>query len=350
MEEALNAVKQNEQLLHLTPVKTTGDYAAFSDRLLSATKAISSATAQLIQAKGNPEKVGALAKSIASIVPDLIQATNSVAGTAPNREAGQGVIQSTKALMGELSNLFQAARNATSRNGDTDGEGGNLNNAAKSVSEAVRDLMARLERTSPAQKEISAALQDVRHAVAKLSDSSLVGVGSPLDGITQAAKGLADAVSQLISSRESPEKMSENARKAADNMGLLIDCTKASAATASGPVKQGLETLAKAVQDACGIVANMSSTPNQNEAEKKKIIAAAKNAALATSALVSVARDSAQAMKANDPEDSRLITNAAQAVATIAARLVNCMFYCFVFVWLTFVSRCQRSSIQCPHR
>jgi hypothetical protein len=255
-----------------------------------------------------------------------------VAGTAPNKETAQGVIMSTKALMGELANLLQATRSALAKSGDNDQEGGNLNNAAKSVSEAIRDLLARLERTTPAQKEIAASLQDVRDAIQKLNDPSLASLNSPLDGITQAAKGLADAVSQLISSRENPEKMSENARKAADNLAGLVDNAKVAAASASGQIKQGLEPLAKTVQEACGQVANMSCMPNQTEAEKRKIIAAAKNAALATSALVTGARESASAAKTVDSEESRAIINAAQTVAAIAAKLVNCMLFVLSFL------------------
>lgn len=324
LEEALSAVKQSEGLLNLTPVKQNGDFMTNSDKLLSSTKAISAAVAQLVQNRSNPNAVSGLARSIASIVPDLIQATNAVAGTAPNKETAVGVISSSKALMGELAHLLNAARTASSKSTDTDPEGGSLNNAAKSVGEAIRDMLARLERTSPAQKEIAASLQDVREALNKLSNPQLVTLHAPLEGITQAAKGLADSVSQLISARDQPEKMSENARKAADNLSGLVDNAKVAAAGASGQMKQGLTPLAKAVQDSCALVANLASAPNQNDSEKRKIIAAAKNAALATSALVSAARESSLAAKSIDPEESRAITNAAQTVAAIAAKLVNC--------------------------
>lgn len=253
-----------------------------------------------------------------------MQATNSAAGTAPNKETGQGLIQSSKALTGELANLLQAARNASGRSTELDPEGGNLTSAAKSVSEALRDMLARLERISPAQKEITLALQEVRDAVRRLDDPQLASIPAPLESLTQAAKGLADSVSQLISSKDSPDKMSENARKASDNLDRLIDCSKLAAAAASGQLKPGLAQLVKQAQDACGAVASMAANPKQDETSKKQIITAARQAALATSALVSAARDTAAAAKPNSPDDSRAITNAAQSVANVAAKLVNC--------------------------
>jgi len=325
VEEALAAVKQSEALLNMTPIKQPGDHATYSDKLVASTKAIAASIAQLVQAKNNPNAVAAVARSIAAIVPDLVQHANSVAGTAPNKDIAHSVVQSTKALTGELANLLQAARSSGARATptDTDPEGGNLNNAAKNVSDAIREMLSKLERVTPAQKEIATSLQSVRDALGKLGDTSLANIPAPLDGITQAAKGLADAVSQLISARDQPEKMGGNARRAADNMAALVESSKAAAAAASGQLKQGLQPLAKAVQDSCGQVAALATGANQSEAEKRKIIAAAKNSALATSALVSAARESALAAKSIDPEESKAITNAAQTVAALAAKLVN---------------------------
>lgn len=289
-------------------------------------QAVAAAVEQLVKARNNPKEVAGLAKTISVIIPDLVQATNSAAGTAPNKESGQGLIHSSKALVGELANLLQAARNASGRSSEFDPEGGNLNGAAKSVSEALRDMLARLERTTPAQKEITLALQEVRDAVRKLDDPQLASIPAPLEGITQAAKGLADSVSGLISSRDHPDKMSENARKASENLAQLVDCAKLAAAAASGQLKPGIAQLTKQAQDACGAVASLAANPKQDEASKKQIITAARQAALATSALVSAARDTASAAKPNSPEDSRAITNAAQTVATVAAKLVNCTY------------------------
>lgn len=325
IEDALNAIRSAEQLLNPTPVKTSGDFAVASDKLLASTKAVSAAIEQLVKAKGNPKEVAGLARNIAVIVPELVQSTNNVAGTAPNKETGQGVINSTKVLTGELANLLNALRKGAGSGSPTDPEGGNLNDAAKNVTEAIRDMMAKLERTSPAQKEIALALQEVRDAVRKLEDPQLASIGAPLEAISQAAKGLADSVSQIISARDSPDKMSENARKASANLGNLVDSTKYAAASVSGQIKPGIAVLAKQAQEACASVATLAVAPKQDENSRKQIITAARQAALATSALVSAARDASAAAKPNSPEDSRAITNAAQSVAVVAGKLVNCM-------------------------
>lgn len=327
IEDALNAVRNAEQLLNPTPVKTSGDFAVLSEKLLASTKAVAAAVDQLVKARGNPKEAAGLARTIAVIVPELVASTNAVAGTAPNKETGQGVIQSTKVLTGELANLLNAARSAASRGPESDPEGGNLNSAAKSVTEALRDLMAKLEKTSPAQKEIALALQEVRDAVRKLDDPQLATIGAPLEGISQAAKGLADSVAQIISARDSPEKMSENARKASANLANLVECSKYAAASASGQIKPGVAVLAKQAQEACIAVANMAVAPKQDDMTRKQIIAAARQAALATSALVSAARDASSAAKPNNPDEFRAITNAAQSVATVAGKLVTCKFW-----------------------
>ena len=325
IEDALNAVRGAEQLLNPTPVKTSGDFAVMSEKLLASTKAVAAAVDQLVKAKGNPKEAAGLARTIAVIVPELVQSTNSVAGTSPNKETAQGVINSTKVLTGELANLLQAARTAAGRNIESDPEGGNLNQAAKSVSEALRDLMGKLERTTPAQKEITLALQDVREAVRMLDDPRLATIGQPLEALSHAAKGLADSVAQIIGARDSPERMSENARKASTNLTNLVESSKYAAASASGQIKPGMAVLGKQAQDACAAVATLAVAPKQDEMTRKQIITAARQAALATSALVSAARDASAAAKPNSPEDSRAITNAAQSVAVVAGKLVNCM-------------------------
>lgn len=199
-----------------------------------------------------------------------------------------------------------------------------LDFAANIAREALQQFVA---TTSEAQgtnseNDIALTLQEVRDAMQKLGDhQQLATISKPLEGISQSAKGLADSVAQIIVSRNSPESICENAKKALANLVYLFASSKYAAASASGQIKPGIEPQVKQAQEACETLASSLVAPAQDEMVSKQIISVARQAARAVSSLVSALRE---ASAAASPAVAQEIINAAQSFATCTGKLVSC--------------------------
>eukprot|EP01113_Clastostelium_recurvatum_P020003 TRINITY_DN236_c0_g1_i4.p1 TRINITY_DN236_c0_g1~~TRINITY_DN236_c0_g1_i4.p1 ORF type:complete len:2591 (+),score=1077.50 TRINITY_DN236_c0_g1_i4:231-8003(+) len=323
-EEALQALQRDAMRINTVPVNLGGDFNGNSERLLQSTKAINAAIAQLLHAaRNNPNGLGSAAKTTAATIPELVDAANAAAGSCPVKNVQGQIVNSTKALVGEVGKLIRTSQVASARQGDPDAES-SLAASAKAVGNAVKGLVDSVQSGTPGQKEINDALAQAQAALVRLQTGELANMPPDvLDALSQAAKSMAENTAGVLTSRDNPEKLAAAAKKVANSLDRVVDNSKAAAAMASGQSSEGLEPLAKKLMDSCATLVNASNTPNLDAQAKKNIIGNAKNAAMATSSLVSAAKATAGTLKDNDLERSRAILNHAQNVANATAKLVN---------------------------
>ncbi|EGC38365.1 actin binding protein [Dictyostelium purpureum] len=322
LDDAIEAIKNDTKRINNPPVNLGGEGGTNSEKAISSCKALIGAVSQVAaNARSNPSALGTSAKTTSSTFTILVDSLNVCTGTIQNKTLAIEVVKGGQLLGLESIKLLQASRFAASRPGEGENE---LNQSQQAISNIAKTLIYNIQSSVPGQAEIADAIEMVKQAILSLNSSESSGSRPhALEGLSQAARSLADSTSQVVQSKGNSEKMGTQCKNASEALKDVVEYTKASLTSAEGH-PDSIKTLAGKVDYASTSLAESCKKSGPlSDQEKKNAAIDAKSLALSVPNLMNAAKKISAGLVQTNPEKSKDILLISQNITNATSKMVN---------------------------
>ena len=273
-----------------------------------AVKAIANSTKEIALSKDKPDNLGNASRGLSKSVAQIVDASKSVASTSQSKATQKNILESAKNLNAESVKLTKSARALVENPGDAN-MANLLSGSVKSVADALQALIASSKGSDPGAKEVDETLKLLKEEAGRINrnpvkvggdfkgpsdeliasaralgaasqhmantaKSNPAGLGPAVQGTAQTIPALisaANAAAGATTDKQQEQKIIATTGNIAQNVGLLLQKSRAAAAKPDDPVAQeevtqAQKNVAEGVKQLMAAVS--TATPAQLELEK----------------------------------------------------------------------------------